>query len=166
MTEDLIGYAEMIDDAMRGVVRETLRRIAEHGLPGEHHCYVSFKTSFPGVEIAPYLHERYPDEMTIVLQHQFWNLKVEEDFFNITLSFNRTREPLHIPFDALTAFADPSIKFGLQFQSKDSEDAAQQSFEALLENASDDDGQEAKNTTAKVITMESFRKKHQPTNSD
>lgn len=162
MSEDLIGYAEMIDDAMRGVVRETLRRVGEHGLPGDHHCYISFKTHFPGVDIAPYLQERYPDEMTIVLQHQFWNLRIEEDHFRITLSFNRNKEELIVPYDALTAFADPSIKFGLQFQHKDLGEGTQGSFDALLENASDDDGQEAKNSTAKVITLDAFRNKAQP----
>jgi hypothetical protein len=163
MTEDLMGYAEMIDTAMRGVVRETLKRVNEHGLPGDHHCYISFKTHFPGVDIAPYLKERYPDEMTIVLQHQFWNLRVQEDFFAITLSFNRTKEELIIPFDALSAFADPSLKFGLQFHHKDSEDSGQQSFEALLENASDDDAKEARSTTAKVITLDAFRNRPQDT---
>lgn len=160
MTDDLIGYAELIDSAMRGVVRDTLHIISEHGLPGDHHCYVSFKTHAAGVKIADFLMERYPEEMTIVLQHQFWNLRVEEDYFAITLSFNRNKEELIVPYNALTAFADPSIKFGLQFQLRDDDEMDQQSFEQLLENASDDDSmQEKKDSTAKVITLDSFRKK-------
>lgn len=161
MSEDLIGYAELIDDAMRGVVRETLHRVAEHGLPGDHHCYISFKTHFPGVSIAPFLLERYPEEMTIVLQHQFWNLTIEDDYFSVMLSFNRNKEELIIPFDALTAFADPSIKFGLQFQHKDLGDSKQQNFDELLDNASDDDGKEAQKNGngAKVITLDAFRNK-------
>lgn len=161
MSDDLIGYAEMIDDAMRGVVRETLRRIGDYGLPGDHHCYISFRTNYPGVKIADYLMERYPEEMTIVLQHQFWNLYIDEELFKVTLSFNRNKEELVVPFDALTAFADPSVKFGLQFQHKDMEDSDQHSLDELLENASDDDGKEVRKAgvEAKVITLDAFRKK-------
>lgn len=158
MTEDQIGYAELIDNAMRGVVRDTLLRISDHGLPGEHHCYISFKTHYPGVGIADYLKERYPDEMTIVLQHQYWDLDVDEDGFSIVLSFNRTKEPLAIPYDALTAFADPSIKFGLQFQHKESEeyDDDQHSFGSLLDNLAEDDGTIG-GEGAKVIALDTFR---------
>lgn len=158
MTEDQIGYAELIDNAMRGVVRQTLLRIEEHGLPGEHHCYISFKTHFPGVAIADYLRERYPDEMTIVLQHQYWDLEINEDGFRVSLSFNRTKEPLVIPYDALTAFADPSIKFGLQFQHKESDayDDEQESFGALLDNLAEGDGA-LSGEGAKVIALDSFR---------
>ncbi len=153
LPEDKIGYAELIDNAMRGVVRDTLERVAENGLPGDHHCYISFKTHFPGVQMADYLRERYPEEMTIVLQHQFWDLTVSDDFFSVSLSFNRTRENLLVPYDALTAFADPSIKFGLQFQHKDLDDGdgRQHHFDQLL------DGDDA--AGAKVIALDAFRNK-------
>ena len=116
MADDFVSYDKLIDAALRTVVRETLRYIAEHGLPGQHHIYLSFQTDFPKVEIADYLHQEYPDEMTIVLQHQFWGLEAGDDAFEVTLGFNDIQERLTVPYAALTAFVDPSVKFGLQFQ--------------------------------------------------
>ena len=110
-----IDYPELIDNAMRSVVRTALRQVEQSGLPGDHHFFVSFLTGHPGVSISPALKERYPEEMTIVIQHQFWDLNVADDHFSLTLSFSNVPEKLVIAFDALTAFADPSIKFGLQF---------------------------------------------------
>jgi len=109
-------YDKMVETALRGVVREALAGAAKQGLPGNHHFYVTFKTRFPGVGIADYLAARYPDEMTIVLEHQFWDLSVEDARFSVTLSFSNKPERLTVPFAAVTAFADPSVKFGLQFQ--------------------------------------------------
>ena len=97
------------------MVREALRRVAEDGWPGTHHAYITFKTAAPGVEVPDFLHTRYPDELTIVLQHQFWGLEVEDDSFSVTLSFNKVGHRIVVPFAALTSYADPSIKFGLQF---------------------------------------------------
>ncbi|NKB45898.1 MAG: hypothetical protein GKS03_16660 [Alphaproteobacteria bacterium] len=108
-------YERMVEDALRGVLRQALEITQAQGLPGSHHFYVTFDTTFPGVRIADSLHAMHPSEMTIVLQHQFWDLNVEEDSFDITLSFNGASQPLHIPFAAVTAFADPHAKFGLQF---------------------------------------------------
>jgi len=116
MAGKLLDYNLLVENALRGAVREALKRAAEFGLPGNHHFYVTFRTDQPGVDIPPYLHERYPEEMTIVLQHQFWGLEPEEDKFQVTLSFNKTPERLVIPYAALTAFADPSVQFGLQFR--------------------------------------------------
>lgn len=113
-----IDYPGMIDTAMRSVVREALNHVVKFGLPGEHHFFVSFLTNYPGVTISPQLKARYPEEITIVVQHQFWDLTVNERQFSIMLSFNNIPEKLVVPFDALTAFADPSIKFGLQFHGK------------------------------------------------
>lgn len=118
MTHETIDYPGMIDTAMRGVVREALVHVQQFGLPGEHHFFVSFQTGYPGVTISPQLKARYPEEITIVVQHQFWDLKITESYFSIMLSFNNIPEKLVVPFDALTAFADPSIKFGLQFHGK------------------------------------------------
>jgi hypothetical protein len=103
---------------MRNVVREALIHVDKFGLPGEHHFFISFQTNFPGVSISPQLKARYPEEITIVVQHQFWDLKITDKQFSIMLSFNNIPEKLVVPFDALTAFADPSIKFGLQFHGK------------------------------------------------
>ncbi len=115
---DTLDYPGMIDAAMRGVVREALIHVDKFGLPGEHHFFISFQTNFPGVSISPQLKARYPEEITIVVQHQFWDLKITDKQFSIMLSFNNIPEKLVVPFDALTAFADPSIKFGLQFHGK------------------------------------------------
>lgn len=112
----LLQYDKMLDQALRQVVRKALVAVSKHGLPGAHHFYLSFRTDYPGVEIAPEFRERYPDEMTIVLQHQFWGLEVDPDAFGVTLSFNNRQQRLRIPYDALTSFADPTAKFGLQFQ--------------------------------------------------
>jgi uncharacterized protein len=122
--KDLLRYDHMVESAMRGVVREALARTAAKGLPGAHHFYVTFKTGAPGVVLAPALAEKYPDDMTIVLEHQFWDLEVCEAEFAVTLSFNNRPERLVIPFAAITAFADPSVKFGLQFPVVESDRAA------------------------------------------
>ena len=115
MSKDLIGYDSLVDSALRGVVRQAVAAAAEHGLLGGHHFYVSFRTGFPGVVMPDFLRERYPDEMTIVLQHQFWALEAGEDEFSVTLSFNKAPQNLKIPYAAITRFADPGVKFGLQF---------------------------------------------------
>ena len=116
MTKDMFRYDKMVETALRGVVREALSRAAQHGLPGTHHFYVTFRTGHPGVGVPEYLRTKYPQEMTIVLEHQFWELSVAEDAFAVTLSFQNRPERITVPFVAITAFADPSVKFGLQFQ--------------------------------------------------
>ena len=170
---DIIDYPHMIDTAMRGVVSESLQQVAAHGLPGEHHFFISFQTQYPGVQISPALADRYPDEMTIVVQHQFWDLFIEKDYFTITLSFNNVPEKLVIPFDALTAFADPSIKFGLQFHGKEweADDADERVHcpstgksgpEPMAEASFEEDPSEASAPPAnddKVVSLEAFRKK-------
>jgi uncharacterized protein len=114
--KDLLRYDKMVESALRGVVREALARTASSGLPGAHHFYITFRTRFPGLAIPDYLAQQYADEMTVVLEHQFWDLEVCEQCFSVTLSFQNKPERLTIPFDAITAFADPAVKFGLQFQ--------------------------------------------------
>jgi uncharacterized protein len=114
--KDLLRYDKMVESALRGVVREALARTAASGLPGAHHFYITFRTRFSGLAIPDYLSQQYPDEMTVVLEHQFWDLEVSEQCFSVTLSFQNRPERLTIPFDAITAFADPAVKFGLQFQ--------------------------------------------------
>jgi hypothetical protein len=117
MVDDGLKYDVMVERALRGVLREALDYAAEQGLPGEHHFYITFRTDHPEVEIPDHLHERFPSEMTIVLQHQFWSLEVGEESFGVTLSFSDVPEHLSVPFDSVIAFADPSVRFGLQFDS-------------------------------------------------
>ena len=116
MTKDLLRYDLMVQDALKGVVRKVLADAAKEGLPGEHHFYVSFRTGAPGVRISQRLREKYPDEMTIVLQHQFWDLQVHDHTFEVGLSFSGIPERLLVPYDALSGFFDPSVEFGLKFE--------------------------------------------------
>jgi hypothetical protein len=119
--KDLIRYDLLVQDALKGVVRKVLID-SKDGLPGEHHFYISFQTDFPGVRLSNRLREKYPQEMTIVLQHQFWDLNVTEHTFEVGLSFSGIPERLLIPFDALTGFFDPSVQFGLKFDSQDEDE--------------------------------------------
>lgn len=119
--KDLIRYDLLVQDALKGVVRKVLIDCKD-GLPGEHHFYISFQTDFPGVRLSNRLREKYPQEMTIVLQHQFWDLNVTDHTFEVGLSFSGVPERLLIPFDALTGFFDPSVQFGLKFDGQDEEE--------------------------------------------
>ena len=169
MSEDLMDYQSLVENAMRGVVRDALRRVAVDGLPGDHHLYVTFRTQAPGVDIANRLAAQYPEEMTIVLQYQFWGLEVEEDFFEITLSFSGKNERLHVPFEAVTGFADPSVNFGLQFkvavEDDDEDETADADIPAPDAAPADTDAGDAKGPgddapkSGEVVTLDSFRKK-------
>ncbi|MFY9287460.1 MAG: ClpXP protease specificity-enhancing factor SspB [Alphaproteobacteria bacterium] len=169
MSEDLLRYDLMIEAALRDVVRETLATVAQNGLPGEHHFYITFLTNYPGVEIPDYLRKQYADEMTIVLQYQFFGLKLEDDTFGVTLSFNNVKERLRIPIEAITTFADPSVNFALQFQSgQGDEEGDEDEEDGMLENANSDSQAESernKNKDTKdekrgeVISLDMFRKK-------
>lgn len=116
MPEDLMRYDLLAQNALKGVVREALRIAETTGLPGEHHFYIAFNTRHPGVQLSEKIAQRYPREMTIVLQHQYWNLNVSEDRFEVELSFDNVPEHLVIPFDAVKGFLDPAVQFGLQFE--------------------------------------------------
>jgi len=111
-----IEYGNLMHQAMRGLIRQVLTEVRQHGLPGEHHFFITFDTTHPDVQIADWLRARYPEEMTIVIQHWFENLEVDEDGFTITLNFGNQPEPMRIPFDALRTFVDPSVEFGLRFE--------------------------------------------------
>ncbi len=170
MAKSFLRYDKMVEDALRGVLRDALRQ-CENGLPGEHHFYITFRTRFQGVDIPEYVRARYPDEMTIVLQHQYWGLEVTDDWFEVTLSFNRVNERLHIPFAAVSSFADPSAQFGLQFQvdaALESEPVIELDVDESDEIAEgEDDKIEAEENAekpaadqgAQVITLDAFRKK-------
>lgn len=119
MAKDLIRYDLLVQDALKGVVRRILNDAARNGLPGDHHFYISFSTDFPGVRLSQRLREKYPQEMTVVLQHQFWDLGVTEHAFEVGLSFSGIPERLLVPFDAITGFFDPSVQFGLKFEIRD-----------------------------------------------
>ncbi len=123
---DLIRYDLLVQDALRGVVRHVLSDVARNGLQGEHHFFITFKTATPGLRLSNRMRERYPDEMTIILQHQFWGLAVTETGFEVGLSFNNMPERLFVPYAAITMFQDPSVTFGLKFDVKDAEGAIEQ----------------------------------------
>lgn len=156
MAEDLFRYDLMVENALRGVVRDALRRAVTNGLPGNHHFYLTFRTRAPGVEIPPYLIERYPDEMTIVLQYQYWNLEVEDRRFSVMLSFNDVRERLVVPFDALTGFADPSVQFGLQFQDTSAAGSGDSEPDPTPPSGGD---APADGGSGEVVSLDHFRKK-------
>lgn len=166
MPDDLMRYDLLAQQALRGVVREALRIADRTGLPGEHHFYIAFNTKFPGVDIGERLAQRYPREMTIVIQHQYEDLKVYDDRFEVSLSFDNIPERLIIPFDAVKGFLDPAVQFGLQFESVAAPKAAK-APEAVKPAATP--GEEPKESPAaegeakaeapKVISLDSFRKK-------
>lgn len=116
MTIDKINYVELIDEAMHVIIKKALTIVSEQNLPGNHHFYITFITDFTGVIVPERLKQRYPDEMTIVLQYQFNDLLVEDSFFSVVLSFDGIQETLKIPYQSITAFADPSVNFGLHFR--------------------------------------------------
>lgn len=172
MNNNTLDYERLVDGALKGVVRESLALAARRGLPGAHHFYVTFKTQHPGVEMSDVLRGRYPDEMTIVLQHQFWGLEANEDTFEVTLSFSGVSERLKVPYAALTSFVDPSVKFGLQFRAGAAAPTAattQASQAASAAKAAEAKPPEPKAVPAaeaapaepadKVISLDSFRKK-------
>jgi uncharacterized protein len=160
MIKDQINYPTLIDHAMRGVVRDVLRLVQSSGLPGNHHFYISYSTLHPGVKMSEQLRAKYPREITIVIQHQFWDFKVEEQQFQVTLSFSGIPEKLTIPFASLTAFADPSIKFGLQFQQSEMFEDDSMQHEVVEEvTVEEEASNEAAGGEDKIISLDSFRKK-------
>ena len=150
-----IDYGNLMHRAMRGLIQSVLADVAAHGLPGGHHFFITFDTTAEGVQIADWLRARYPQEMTIVIQHWFENLEVTDDGFSITLNFGNSPEPLVIPFDALRTFVDPSVEFGLRFETH-SDDASDDSEEASDEDDGDDDPPPAHD--AQVVSLDKFRK--------
>lgn len=154
----------MVERALRGVVHDALLMVGQQGLPADHHFYITFATKHPGVQIPRYLHDQYPDDMTIVLQYQFYGLDVETERFAVTLSFGGKHERLVVPFAAITTFADPSVNFALQFQTiVEDEDEDQLAEEELTPlTTRDDTGQREpadQDGDGNVVTLDSFRKK-------
>jgi hypothetical protein len=155
MPEDLMRYDLLAQEALRGVVRSALRKITRSGLPGDHHFYIAFDTRYPGVRLSERLTARYPKEMTIVLQHQYWNLSVHDAEFEVELSFDNIPEKLVIPFNAVKGFLDPSVQFGLQFETVPVEAVAAPEPAASGQPPANADGPEP----PKVVSLDSFRKK-------
>ena len=157
--DSLIPYDEIVQEALRAVVGRVLGPIVEAGgtLPGNHHFYITFKTAAPGVSIPTHLRERFPDEMTIVLQNKFWDLEVGEAGFSVSLTFNQIPAKLQIPFAAITAFVDPAVDFGLQFQAA-VEELAPETHEDAENDGTDPDGN-GDGDGSNVVSVDFGRKK-------
>ena len=158
--ESLIPYDEIVQDALRAVVGRVLGEVEQTGgLPGDHHFYITFKTRMPGVAIPKHLLERFPEEMTIVIQHRFWDLKVEEDVFTVGLSFGGVPATLRVPFAAVTQFHDPAVEFALTFQANAAEELLEEHEEAENDVPDGTQDEEAKEDGSNVVSVDFTRKK-------
>lgn len=158
--DEVLRYDRMVEKALRGVVREAVREVIRDGLAGDHHFYITFLTDHPGVKIPDYLRERYPGEMTIVLQYQFYDLDVNDERLSVTLSFNNVPERLEVPLAAITIFADPSVNFALQFQPLEGapdRDGGGDEGGDKPKPGKTDKGDDSK--TGEVVSLDHFRKK-------
>ncbi|HEX9792150.1 MAG TPA: ClpXP protease specificity-enhancing factor SspB [Kiloniellales bacterium] len=168
MAGNELRYDRMVEDALRGVVGKALSQVAKRGLPGDHHFYITFRSDDPGVQIPDHLRQRYPSEMTIVLQHQFWGLEVGEEAFSVTLTFSDVPERLTVPYAALVAFADPSVRFGLQFDVAEGQGKAgvgepvaapQPAIGGANETTPSRDEQALVGSAENVVPLDTFRRK-------
>lgn len=162
--EEVLRYDRMVEKALRGVVKVAVNEVREHGLPDDHHFYITFLTEHPGVDIPEYLKERYPQEMTIVLQYQFYDLSVDDEILSVTLSFNNIPERLVVPLNAITIFADPSVNFALQFQPLANNNSGGSDDDPDGVKKMDDDSGDSANTETdepkgQVISLDQFRNK-------
>ncbi len=168
MAEDLIRYDVLAQEALRGLVRKVLAEVAQTGIPGEHHFFITFDTRHPGVRISARLKEQYPADMTVVLQHQFWDLNVTDSGFEVGLSFKGVPERLVVPFRAIQSFADPHASFGLKFDPQPAgliagnsdERAAAEEVETLPAPAEQPQAQTAPSGPGEVVSLDAFRKKN------
>ena len=156
-----IDYGNLMHDAMRGLIRKVLLDVADRGLPGNHHFFITFDTSHPDAELADWLSDRYPGEMTVVMQHWYDNLDVGEDGFSITLNFGDAPEPLYIPYDSIRTFVEPSVEFGLRFEQQESAEPERQAPEPApkpktLETRKGKTPATGKD--AEIVSLDSFRK--------
>jgi hypothetical protein len=166
VVDDLIRYDVLVQDALRTVVRKVLREVADGGLPGEHHFYIAFDTTAPGVRLSSRLRQQHPEEMTVVLQHQFWDLAVTDHAFEVGLSFGGVPERLLVPFSAVKGFFDPSVQFGLQFDPQTAKDREAEpqpapAPAAAIAPALGGPAEAAKpaGDGAEVVSLDAFRKK-------
>ncbi|MGF9691666.1 MULTISPECIES: SspB family protein [unclassified Rhizobium] len=167
MSQDHIRYDILAQDALRGVIRKVLTEVAATGrLPGDHHFFITFLTGAPGVRISPMLKSKYAEQMTIVVQHQFWDLKVSDTHFEIGLSFSDTPERLYIPFNAIRGFYDPSVNFELEFEvplSDEEETSAEITaypVDVVAKPEGDEEPKSEEDKKGSVVSLDSFRKKH------
>jgi hypothetical protein len=152
-----IDYGNLMHRAMRGLIQEVLSDVAERGLPGQHHFFITFDTMHPDVEMADWLSDRYPEEMTVVMQHWFDNLEVTDEGFAVTLNFGDNPEPLYIPYDAIRTFVDPSVEFGLRFETQDGGDDDEVDVAPTPVETTETESQtRAKN--AEIVSLDKFRK--------
>jgi hypothetical protein len=149
-----IDYGSLMHRALRGLIDDVLSDVAEHGLPGSHHFFITFDTRHPSAKLADWLRERYPEEMTIVLQHWFEGLETEDEGFGVTLNFGDNPERLYVPYDAIRTFVDPSVEFGLRFESHESE-AEEEAGEPV---AAEPETDEADHQDAEIVSLDSWRK--------
>lgn len=164
MRRSRIDYGRLVEGALRTVVRDVLERLGKEGMPPPHHFYITFRTRHPGVSMPEFLRDRYPLEMTIVLQHQFWDLEVDELGFSVTLSFNDQLQRLRIPFTAIKVFADPGVEFGLQFTLEDGEAQEAGALVPLPVTeerpaAADSEPEPPPEGGAEIVAFDRFRKK-------
>ncbi len=145
-----IDYGNLMHRAMRGLIQEVLEGVQENGLPGAHHFFITFDTNHPEAVLADWLKQRYPNEMTVVLQHWYDNLEVGDQGFGITLNFGDAPESLFVPYDAIQTFVDPSVEFGLRFE--------KQVGDASDEDGEDEDDESAEKPAADIVSLDSFRK--------
>jgi len=162
MTVDHIRYDILTQDALRGVVSTVLEDAARNGRPGEHHFYIAFDTQAPGVRMSARLREQYPKEMTVILQHQFWDLTVNNDGFEVGLSFGGAPERLEIPFEAVKGFFDPSVQFGLQFEIEGERDRAEPSTEAEAAPPADKPDKPARKTSVPATPPATVKPEPEP----
>jgi hypothetical protein len=165
-----IDYGNLMHDAMRGLIKKVLKDVQANGLPGSHHFFITFDTGHPDAELADWLSDRYPDEMTVVMQHWYDKLEVGEDGFGIMLNFGEAPEPLYVPYDAIKTFVDPSVEFGLRFEAQEDEDDDIDDTEDDVSDISDAepvplpdpkpklDTTEEPSKDAEVVSLDSFRK--------
>ena len=150
-----IDYGTLMHRAMRGLIRTVLSDIAENGLPGQHHFFITFDTMHPEVEMADWLSDRYPNEMTVVMQHWFDNLEVTDDGFAVTLNFGDQPEPLYIPYDAIRTFVDPSVEFGLRFETQEEDDDGPVNVAPVNDDSEKGD---QGGGDAEIVSLDKFRK--------
>ncbi len=151
-----IDYGNLMHRAMRSLIQEVLKDVETHGLPGEHHFFITFDTHHPDVRIADWLVDRYPGEMTVVMQHWYENLEVGDEGFSVTLNFGDSPEPLYIPYDAIKTFVDPSVEFGLRFETQEEDD--EDEAEDAAEDGVEDETPTEEHKDADVVSLDSFRK--------
>lgn len=151
-----IDYGNLMHRAMRSLIQNVLVDVQQNGLPGEHHFFITFDTLHPDVEIADWLSDRYPGEMTIVIQHWFENLEVSDEGFSITLNFGENPEPMYVPYDSIKTFVDPSVEFGLRFETQEDESAEEEDEEAPMQEMAEEP--EPKSVDAEIVSLDQFRK--------